>query len=396
MSTQKSLFIAQAGGPTSVINASLAGIVKEAQQMGITHIYGLLHGLEGALKNDVIDFNRLSPLQLEHLTVTPGSFLGGSRYPLKEADFSKVVDFLHQENCQCMIMIGGNGTMDTGFKMHQMVQEKGYNIDIVGVPKTVDNDLQHIDFSPGYPSAAQYVALAVRDQIHDLASMKVFEQVRIIETMGRQVGWLAAAGFMAYHPTTTVNPLFIPEELLDESTFLNCVEKAYKQQGFAVAVIGEGMRSINGDQMGAKPFNGMADGGVHSVFTGASNYLADLVTRSLGLRARAQNLGMNQRACQHCVSALDRSRAFQLGQAGMKLALDGGGGNMVTMTTVNGDVRTRAVPLDQVAGVERTLPDHYYDRVNKRVTQHFVDWLTPLINDITPTLNPDEIDKFRR
>ncbi|MDR3591693.1 MAG: diphosphate--fructose-6-phosphate 1-phosphotransferase [Negativicutes bacterium] len=393
---QQALFIAQSGGPTSVINSTLAGIVTQAQKLGISRIYGLIHGLEGALKNDIVDLSLLTRQQLVRLAATPGAFLGGSRYPLQAGDLEKVCDFLEGENCRYLLLIGGNGTMDTGLKLHKLVREKGLKLDIVGAPKTVDNDLHGIDFSPGYPSAAQYIALAVRDQILDLAAMKAFEQVRVIETMGRQVGWLAAAGFMAYNPTTTVNPLFIPEHRLDEPAFLRAVEKAYQIQGFAVAVIGEGITNSDGQPLGATPFAGMADGGCHTVHVGSANYLADLVAQTLGVRARAQILGMNQRCFQGCVSNVDQAQAFALGQAGANLAQTGGGGNMVTVKRVDTGYQADAVPFESVAGIERLFPEEFYDKTNKRVTQGFVDWLSPLLNDIVPTMNPDEIPALRR
>lgn len=276
--------------------------------------------------------------------------------------------------------------METCLRLQDVCRQKNIAIEVVGVPKTVDNDLEVTDHAPGYGSAARYVALSVRDQVLDLQAMQRFEQVRIIETMGRMVGWLAAASFLAMSPTTTINPLFIPEVPVDEEDFIAHIEKVYKKQGYVLAVIGEGVRNKKGEPMGNKPFAGMNDTGCHIVRTGAAEYLAQLVNERLGVRARAQILGMNQRSFAACVSPVDEEEAYRVGRAAVRLAVEGGGGQMVTLVRKGEKSDTGSTSLEQVAGIEKKVPLNYYDQVNKRVTQEFVEWLAPLVGEIEPVL----------
>ncbi|WP_258359502.1 diphosphate--fructose-6-phosphate 1-phosphotransferase [Moorella sulfitireducens (nom. illeg.)] len=389
---QKSLFVAQSGGPTSVINSTLAGIIAEAgRQLQVERVYGLLHGLEGALRGEIVDLSNLSGEELDKLRHTPAAILGGSRYPLNDEDILKIAKFLKDNYCQYFLFIGGNGTMDTCLRLQNMCQQEKIAIEVVGVPKTVDNDLEVTDHAPGYGSAARYVALSVRDQVLDLQAMQRFEQVRIIETMGRMVGWLAAASFLAMGPTTTINPLFIPEVPVDEDEFIAHIDKVYKKQGYVLAVIGEGLRNKKGEPMGNKPFAGMNDTGCHTVRTGAAEYLAQLVNERLGVRARAQILGMNQRSFAACVSPIDEEEAYRVGRAAVRLAVEGGGGQMVTLIREGDYSETGVTPLERVAGIEKQVPLNYYDQVNKRVTQEFVEWLAPLVGEIEPVFWPGDL-----
>jgi len=383
---QKTLFVAQSGGPTSVINSTLAGIISAARKKGeISGIYGLLHGLEGALRGESVALGHLNPEDLRRLSNTPAAILGGSRYPLKDEDLNKIITYLIGYNCRYFLLIGGNGTMETCLRLQKVARQKKVSMEIVGVPKTVDNDLAETDHAPGYASAARYVALAVRDQLLDLESMSRFEQVRIIETMGRRVGWLAAAAFLAMNPTDTIYPVFIPEVTIDEEEFISHIKKICTERGCALVVIGEGIRNKEGKPLGSQPFAGMEDKGCHAVHTGAAEYLARLVNEKLGLRARAQVLGMNQRSFTACVSPVDKEEAYQVGVKAVELALEGGGGNMVTLEREGEKTKTGVAPLERVAGIERQLPPNFYDSTNKRVTQAFVDWVSPLVGDLGPS-----------
>lgn len=379
------LFVAQSGGPTSVINSTLAGIIAAAQKRReIDGIYGLVHGLEGALRGEVIELN-LTNSELERLNNTPAAILGGSRHPLEETDLEKIIDFFSQNNCRYFLFIGGNGTMETCLRLREAASRQKVSMEIIGVPKTVDNDLAETDHAPGYASAARYVALSVRDQLLDLESMRRFEQVRIIETMGRRVGWLAAASFLAVDATNTVHPLFIPEVPIDEEEFLAHIEKVYKEQGFVLVAIGEGVGNNKGEPLGHTPFAGLNDKGCHTVRTGAAEYLVRRVSEKLKLRARAQVLGMNQRSFTACVSPIDREEAYRVGVAAVNMAVEGRGGHMVTLIREGTSSRVGFVPLERVAGIERKFPLKFYDQARKRVTKEFVDWISPLVGDLGPT-----------
>ncbi|MCL4439373.1 MAG: diphosphate--fructose-6-phosphate 1-phosphotransferase [Firmicutes bacterium] len=328
---------------------------------------------------------------MDKLRHTPSAILGGSRYPVENEELINIAKFLNDNKCQYFLFIGGNGTMDTCLKLQDVLRYKKIPTEIVGVPKTVDNDLEETDHAPGYGSAARYVALATRDQALDLQAMRRFEQVRIVETMGRMVGWLAAAAFLAMEATTTINPLFIPEVPIDEDEIIAHIEKVYRQQGYVLVVIGEGLRNKKGEPMGSKPFTGMTEEGCHVVRTGAAEYLAQLASQKLGLRARAQILGMNQRSFANCVSPVDEEEAYRVGMVAVQLAVQGGGGQMVTLVRRVKGSATGSTPLARVAGIEKQLPLNYYDQVNKRVTKEFVEWLVPLVGQIGPVLWPEDL-----
>ncbi|AEG62061.1 diphosphate--fructose-6-phosphate 1-phosphotransferase [Desulforamulus ruminis] len=379
MQKQNKLFIAQSGGPTAVINSSLAGIIAAAQNSGvIAGIYGLFNGLEGALKEEIVDLTHLSRQEIQLLRHTPAAALGGSRYIMKEEDYRQAVRFLEKQGAGHFLFIGGNGTMGTCHKLKQVAEEMGVAMTVNGVPKTIDNDLVGLDHAPGYASAARYVALAVKAQGADLRSMRTFEQVRIIETMGRAVGWLAAASALAQeHPEDPPHLVYLPEVPLAINDFLEDVQKMYRRHGYVVAVVGEGMKDVNGHPIGCEQFQN--EEGTRPVIVGASEHLSKLVKSRLGLVARSQNLGMTQRSFSECVSLFDEEFAYECGRAAFLASMEGKKGRMIWQ---DGDL-----PLKKVAGLVQTYPNYFYDMGKKQPTSAFHQWLSPLIGSMPSYFN---------
>lgn len=365
----KKIAVVQTGGCSAVINSTLAGIIAEAQKCGLD-ICGLLHGFEGLMKDQLVDLTHLTADELSRLRNTPAMFLGSSRMFLTAELFRDIPQRLAQHGIDALIMIGGNGTMYAADVISKSAAEQDIALTVLGSPKTVDNDIFGVEYSPGFGSAACYIAHAVRDISIDLESMKTFEQVRIIEVMGRSVGWLAAASALAQRgPGTPPHLIYLPEYDFDEEEFLQDVDRVYKQKGFAVAVIGEGIHSAGGSPIGANPFT--STGSVNKIYGGASSYLASLVSGKLHLKARAQDLTMAQRCFGAARSAADEQMAYEVGAATVRAMMKGAAGCMICP-----DGST--LPLADVGGRERGVPEAFYDRQSKQVTPKFIDWITPI------------------
>jgi 6-phosphofructokinase 1 len=375
MDKKKNIAVVQTGGCSAVINSSLAGIVKAAQENHLS-ILGLENGFEGLLMRRTVDLNLLDDENLGRLRKTPGMFLGSSRMVLTEKNFHDIPLCLKNLGVDVLLMIGGNGTMYAAEQIRQSARGQSIPLVVIGVPKTVDNDIIGVDYAPGYASAARYIAQAVLDIGVDLESMKTFEQVRIIEVMGRSVGWLTAAAGLARHGEGTAPHLiYLPETDFDESEFLIDVKKVYQQYGFVVAVVGEGIHDKDKIPVGNNPFAELKRGS--KVFGGASAYLAALVGEKLKVRARSQDLTMAQRCFIPMRSAVDEREAHRTGRAAVTALLKGNDGVMVLCRHDEQGYQT--IPLSKVGGLEKSVPEIFYDKKKKQVTKQFIEWLMPVI-----------------
>lgn len=386
------LVVAQTGGPTAVINSTLAGIIEEAQGHGeIGDIIGLQCGFEGLLNDQLVYLRGMTNDQLRRLRNTPGAFLGCSRMHLTGGIIKQIVERLCALKAKYFLQIGGNGTMFAAHMIEEAAREAGYCLQVIGVPKTVDNDIVGMDHTPGYGSAAKYVAQATLDIGIDLHAMRTFEQVRIVEVMGRNVGWLAAAsGLARLSGHDLPHLIYLPEHPFNEQEFLDQVHAVVKRLGYALVVVGEGIKDEHGNCIGNRPFADIKTGS--RVFGGAAAYLADRVSRVLKIRVRAQDLGMVQRSFACMRSEVDELEAYLIGRAAVKAALAGLSGRMVNIKGIftPGDVQYYALPLIEVGGREKTVPAHYYDVANRRVTDEFIRWLKPLVGNWEPEyLHPD-------
>ena len=369
--------VVQTGGCSAVINSTLAGIVENAKASGLT-IYGLLNGFEGLLNNKIIDLSVLTKEQIDKLRNTPAMFLGSSRMFLTKEIFKAIPQKLNELGIDALIMIGGNGTMYAAKVIHQSAVEQNIDLVVVGSPKTVDNDMFGIEYSPGFGSAAKYIAQLVRDISVDLESMKTFEQVRIIEVMGRSVGWLAAASMLAKRSEKGAPHLiYLPEHDFNEAEFVEDVKKVYEENGFVVAVIGEGIHDSEGNPVGSNPFADVKQ--ASKIYGGASTYLASLISEKLNLKARAQDLTMVQRCFGALRSDIDEQKAYKIGFVTIEALKDNHDNEMICLADNNEDYYT--IALEDVGGKEKKVPDAFYDAKNKQMTKDFKEWIMPIIGN---------------
>jgi len=383
------LAVVQTGGSSAVINSTLAGVIRGAQTAG-WKVWGYPNAFEGLLKEKKFLLSELTDVELRRLRDTPGAFLGSSRLFLTPEIFAEIPRRLVQQGMDALLMIGGNGTMFAANKLQAIAREAALPLRVIGVPKTVDNDLEGMEYAPGFGSAARYIAQAVLDIGVDLEAMKTFEQVRIIEVMGRSAGWLAAASALAKRGEAFAPHLiYLPEQAFDEEQFLQEIKAVYERYGFAAAVVGEGIHTADGTPVGKLPFAELKAGS--QIYGGASAYLADQVSQKLGLRARCQDLTMAQRSFAPLRSPVDEKLAYTVGRSAVQALAEGASGCMVGCKINVPGYYT--LPLEQVGGKEKCVPEKFYDLEHKMVTKQFMQWLQPIVGPWSCNyLNLSELD----
>jgi len=386
--THSNLIIGQSGGATAVINASLVGAMEAA--MKDTHIdciYGMLHGIEGLLKEDIIDL-RQEPADLwPRLLVTPSAALGSCRYKLLEDDPERAVAILRRYDIHYMLYIGGNDSADTAHCLAQAAQHLDYDLQTISVPKTIDNDLPFTDHCPGYGSAARFIALATIDSTMNTISIPWHYPVKVIETMGRDAGWLAASS--ALGKRNEIDPphiILMPEHAFNAGRFLEQVQAVYQRLGYVIVVAAEAIRDEQGQALGAIGQVG-TDAFQHPLLSGAAQYLVELVKQHLRLRARFDKPGDLQRMASNCISRIDRDEAYLVGKMGVRALLEGESDKMVTLirhTEPAYSCSTGLVELAKVANAQKLMPAAYLDESKTMVTQAFYDYALPLIGGPLP------------
>ena len=385
------LIIGQSGGATAVINASLVGAVEAAlADERIGNIYGMLYGVEGLLKEDIIDL-RQEPVDLwPRVARTPSAALGSCRYKLKDEDPEWVVEILKRHDIHAMLYIGGNDSADTTHRIAQAAQRNGYELYAVSIPKTIDNDLPFTDHCPGYGSAARFIALATMDSTMNTKSIPWHYPVKVIETMGRDAGWLTASSVLGRRDADDEDDaphiLLLPEQRFQQQRFLHKVEEVYRRLGYVVVVTAETIRDEHGQPLGASGQVGQ-DAFQHPLLSGAAQHLVELVKRELGLRARFDKPGDYQRMASNAVSSTDHEEAYMVGKMGTQAILDSKSDTMVTLirhSEPQYHCTTGLVPLAEVANVQRLLPDEYLDETRTMMTRAFYDYALPLIGESLP------------
>src|SRR5579872_6351362 len=331
------LLVAQSGGPTAVINASLAGVIQEAgRHEAIEEIYGGLNGILGMLNEDLIDINEEKARTIEGLKHTPAAALGTCRYKIDfkknpesaARDMDRLFEVFQAHNIRFFFYIGGNDSQDTASKIHEQAVQRGYELRVIGVPKTIDNDLPHTDHCPGYGSAVKYCATTVMEVAADVGSMATDDgSCCLIEVMGRSAGWIAAGTVLARRsPADAPHLILLPEIRLDEAAFLDRVRETIAQLKYCVVVVGEGVKNAAGEEIGADKSRLDAFG--HPVLSGAAENLAQLVQGKLNTKTRTVKLGYAQRAAEHYASATDSAEAVACGEAAVRAAVGGQSGFM--------------------------------------------------------------------
>ncbi|NIM95978.1 MAG: diphosphate--fructose-6-phosphate 1-phosphotransferase [Anaerolineales bacterium] len=392
-SASGNLVIGQSGGPTPVINASLAGILQKAtKHTSFLNIFGLVHGIEGALKEDMIDLRQEPSQTIDLLATTPSSILGSCRHKLSEEDYERILKVFIAHEVQYFIYIGGNDSMDTCHQISELASANGYELYVAGVPKTIDNDLTHTDHSPGYGSAAKFVATSTRDAGLDLEAMGTFDDVTILETMGRNSGWLAASSVLAKECEDDAPHLvYVPEVSFDEDRFLSDVSEVHGKLGRVFVVVCEGIRDDTGRFIGehvVTPTDKDQFGHTLVALTaGVASYLSNLVRERTGLQSRFLRPGLIGRDFSASVSEIDRQEALMVGRKAVDYLVEGDTAFMVTLNRQSNNPYssdTDKVPLVDVANKEKTLPGEYINKTTNMITQSFIEYALPLIDGPLP------------
>ncbi|OLN30789.1 diphosphate--fructose-6-phosphate 1-phosphotransferase [Desulfosporosinus metallidurans] len=370
------LLIVHGGGPTAVINSSLYGVIKEGQNHPeIGAVYGAQGGTGGILSGNFYDFSKMQPKTLELLKQTPASVIGTSRTPLESSDYKAMIEVFKQNAIKYVLFNGGNGSMDTCGKLYQAALKEG--ITVIGIPKTVDNDLSITDHCPGFGSAARYIAQTVAEISEDVHSLPI--HVSIVESMGRNTGWITAAAALAksekaYGP----DMICLPEVAFNEEKFLSEVESIYKKNGCVVIVASEGLKNEDGSTI-IKPIFQI---GRSIYFGNVGEHLAELVVKKLGIKARSEKPGIAGRSSILNQSPVDRYEAILAGAAACKASVEGKTGIMIgfeRLSTNPYKIKTREIPIEQVMLHEKEMPKEFIAENGYGVTCDFLDWCRPLI-----------------
>ena len=388
--------VGQSGGPTAVINASLAGVFKTAKDNGVEKIYGMKNGLAGLLKEEYVELNQYIKcgLDIELLKRTPSSYLGSCRYKLPDfkddsATYEKIFQILKKLDIQYFFYIGGNDSMDSVAKLSAYAKEIGSDIRFMGVPKTIDNDLDKTDHTPGYGSASKYIASVTKEIILDNLVYGT-EGVAVVETMGRNAGWLAAASALA-KTDDCVGPdlLLLPEIPFDYNWFYNRVNEIRQTKKSIVIVVSEGIKTVNGNYLCEENNEKrIRDAFGHASLGGTALYLTEFLRKQMGIKTRENILGSQQRSASHIVSRTDITEAFMAGGSAVQAALNGETGKMITFVRLSDDPYRMEVSMcdaSQVANVEKKIPMEWIDARNGFVSQECINYIKPLIiGELTP------------
>lgn len=394
----RNCIVAQSGGPTAVINATVAGIVK-ANQMHPYYdvVYGGLNGIEGTLQGKLVDLTEMSDEENLFLRQTPSSALGSCRYKLKrdnEADFKKLLEVMEKYEVETMFYIGGNDSMDTVAALSEYCKEKGItNRRFIGCPKTVDNDLMYTDHTPGFPSAAKFIATAA---LHTWLDLNVYtrQEVFILETMGRDAGWLAASACLSKY----VDLVVLPEVVFDKELFLKEVRRCVAEKNKCYIVVSEGIKYADGTYVAASAAKN--DGFGHAMLGGAGNAVKNIILEAgVSERAKVQDLATIQRCAAGEQSLVDVNESFQLGMSAHMRSTDGKlTGYMVGLVRKNipnkYDVDFVVIEANKVANQVKPFPAEWIKINYRGITEEAVKYMEPLIEGTNPLQYKDGIPQF--
>lgn len=385
----KNLLVGQSGGPTAVINSSLYGVAAEARlhPEKIGTCYGMVNGIEGFLKGRVLDFDQALPgEELKGLLTTPGAYLGSCRYKLPEDPddpvYSRLFEKFEEMGIGYFLYIGGNDSMDTVSKLSRYGRKTGSSIVVLGEPKTIDNDLVLTDHTPGFGSAARYVASTVREIAVD-AGVYDTRSVTIVEIMGRHAGWLTAASVLA-RKFTGDNPLlvYLPEVPFDKEDFLEKIEECFSVNNAVVVCVSEGIRDKDGVFVCEYDSEAGLDSFGHKMLAGCGKYLERLVRRRLGVKARSVELNVSQRCSVSMLSAADRQEAVMAGRYGVQAALNKETGKMISFIRESDAPYSLVCGLedvDRICNKEKTVPLTWITGEGTDLSEDFLKYVKPLV-----------------
>ena len=396
--------IGQSGGPTSVINASAYGVIDTALKSGvITRVLGAEHGIKGVLNDRLFDMGQEDPEELRLLKYTPSSALGSCRYKLADpavddTDFKRILEIFKKYDVRYFFYNGGNDSMDTCNKINQYMQSVGYECRVMGVPKTIDNDLYGTDHCPGYASAAKYIATSIMEVYLD---SHVYDpgMIVIMEIMGRHAGWLAAASALAGEYGAGPDLIYLPETDFDMPKFIEDVKRVYAEKGNCLVAVSEGIHYADGGFVSDAKVE-KTDGFGHAQMGGLAAILAEVIKEETGAKVRGIELNLLQRCGAHLASETDIEESFMAGKAAVENAIAGINGRMIAFERgiQNGHYacKTKLVPLMEVANVEKKIPREWINEDGTGVTHRFIEYALPLIQGEPDLPKQDSLPRFAK
>jgi 6-phosphofructokinase 1 len=407
MASRPNVILAQSGGPTAVINSSACGVVQEAKKSGkIGRVIGAVNGILGILREDLFDMSAEKARTIEGLKQTPSAAMGSCRYKLKsmeqsKADFERVLDVFRAHDIHYFFYAGGNDSMDTADKVNKLAADAKYELTCIGIPKTIDNDLAYTDHCPGYPSVAKYVATCAMEAGRDTDALYTADTCTILEVMGRNAGWIAAAtGLAARSPEDAPHLIYLPEAAFSFEKFVNDVREVHKVLGRVFIVASEGLKDEKGQYITADSGAFSQDSFGHVQLGGVAEMLKAVIEREVKIKARFNKLGTNQRCAMHFASLTDVNEAYMCGAMAVKYALRGVNGKMVTLARADGPkykCTTGLAELRDAANGEKKVPREFINDKGNHITDAMRDYVRPLVKGEAPiTIGKDGLPVYMR
>ena len=396
--------LGQSGGPTSVINASAAGVFIEAlNQENITGVFGAVHGIKGILEEDFIDISKEDIEELKRLKNTPSSAIGSVRYKLKDpkkddSEYRRLLEVFRKYNIRYFFYNGGNDSMDTCNKISKFFKKEGFDCNVMGVPKTIDNDLNVTDHSPGYGSAAKYVATTFMELFHDAT---VYDQpmITVVEVMGRNAGWLTAAAALAQHKGQGPDLVYLPEKTFDPEVFFSDVDRVLKQKGKVIVAVSEGIKTKEGKYVPELYQELKKDAFGHAQLGGTAQALVSELGNRFNVKLRAIEFSLMQRSAAHLASKVDVTEAFNAGRKAVKAAVSGTTDKMIGFKRISSNpykIKYVRIPLQKAANEEQKVPLHWIKEDNTGLTQDYIDYALPLIQGDEKAKLEDGLPRFAK
>ncbi|MCQ2419189.1 MAG: 6-phosphofructokinase [Clostridia bacterium] len=397
-----SAIIGQSGGPSAVINASAYGVIKTALESEyITKVYGANHGIRGVLDDRLMIMDEEDPKELEKMLYTPSSALGSCRYKIADpdyddTDFRRILEIFKKYNVRYFFYNGGNDSMDTCNKISKYMARVGYDCRVIGVPKTIDNDLYGTDHCPGFSSAAKYIATSFMEVSRDC---HVYDtgMITIIECMGRHAGWLTAAAALANLTGDGPDLIYLPERDFDMDQFISDVKRTYEATGKCLVAVSEGVHYADGSFVSEAKTSG-TDGFGHAQLGGLASRLASVVKASTGAKVRGIELSLLQRCAAHCASGTDIEESFNSGRVAVESALAGHTDKMVGFRCTRDENGYKCsyelFNLSDVANTEQKVPQEWINEAGNGVTRGFIDYCLPLIAGETSMVKKNGLPDF--
>ncbi len=399
--------VAQSGGPTCVINSSVCGVIQEAAKTKkIGRVLAAHDGILGVLKEELFDASAEKASVIEALKRTPAAAMGSCRYKLKsldqaQSDFDRVLDVFKAHDIRYFFYAGGNDSMDTADKVKNIAAQRGYELVCIGIPKTIDNDLAYTDHCPGFGSVAKYVATCAMEAGRDNEALSTFDTCSIVEVMGRNAGWIAAAsGLATREPKDAPHLIYMPEAAFTFEQLIRDVKEVYREFGRVFIIVGEGLKDEKGNYVTAETAGFGNDAFGHAQLGGVAEMLKTIIEKEAGIKARWNKLGTQQRSAMHFASLTDINEAYMCGKHAVKAAMSGVNGKMITLVRAKGEkykCTTGFAELKDVANGEKKVPKEFINEKGNHITEACRRYIGPLIKGEAPiTVGKDGLPVYVR